>query len=95
MRLKEEQVSRLAEKVMADLVAAELITLKTERGTALNAIRGAINADLKAEETLDRDTETLLTQTLQSMGSAAASIDRHKMFRMIKEKLAKERKVVL
>jgi hypothetical protein len=95
MRLKEDQVSRLAEKVMADLAAAELITLKAERGAALNAIRSAVAADLKAEETLERDAEILLDQTLRSMGSGASSIDRHKMLRMIKEKLAKERKVVL
>jgi hypothetical protein len=95
MRLKDEQIARLAEKVMTDLVAAGLITLKAERGAALNAAKSAIAGDMKGEETLDRDAETLLEQTLRSMGSGAASIDRHKMLRMIKEKLAKERKIVL
>ncbi len=67
MRLKEEQIARLAEKILADLTAANLIALKKERGAALAGIREAIAAD----------------------------IDRHKMLRMIKEKLAKERKIVL
>ncbi|MBT0665036.1 DUF507 family protein [Geobacter pelophilus] len=95
MRLKDEQIHRLAEKVITDLSTAGLIKLKSERGAALNAVKNAITADLKAEEALERDAENLLDQTLRSMGSGAASIDRHKMFRMIKEKLAKERKIVL
>lgn len=95
MRLKEEQIARLAEKVMTDLAAAGLMTLKSERGVALNAVKAAIASDMKGEETLDRDAETLLEQTLRSMGSGASAIDRHKMLRMIKEKLAKERKIVL
>lgn len=95
MRLKEEQINRLAEKVLADLVAASLISLKCERGRALDAVRAAINVDLKGEESLERDAELLLEQTLRGMGRGAADIDRHKMLRMIKEKLAKERKIVL
>ena len=54
-----------------------------------------IGADLSTEATLERAAENLLEQTLRSMGSAASTIDRHKMLRMIKEKLAKERKIVL
>lgn len=95
MRLKDEQIHRLAEKVVSDLTAESLIVLKCERGTALNAVKAAVVADLKAEEALERDAENLLDQTLRSMGSGAAGIDRHKMFRMIKEKLAKDRKIVL
>ncbi|HEY6006873.1 MAG TPA: DUF507 family protein, partial [Geobacteraceae bacterium] len=66
-----------------------------ERGAVLERIRAAIAADLKGEEALERDAEALLEQTLRSMGRGAAEIDRHKMLRMIKEKLAKERKIVL
>ena len=94
MRLKEEQISKLAEKVLGDLTAAGLITLKQERGAALNAIKGAITADIKAEEALEKDAEKLLEQTLRAMGGNAG-IDHHKMLRMIKDKLAKERKIVL
>ena len=95
MHLKDEQIARLADRVLGDLTAAGLVTLKCERGAALNAVKSAISMDIKAEETLNRDAETLLDQTLRSMGSGSAGIDRHKMFRMIKEKLAKERKMVL
>lgn len=95
MRLKDDQIHRLADKVLIDLTTAGLMTLKSDRGAALNAVKAAIATDLKGEEALERDAETLLDQTLRSMGSGAAGIDRHKMFRMIKEKLAKDRKMVL
>lgn len=95
MRLRDDQIHRLAEKVLADLVATDIVLLKQERGAVLEGIRAAIVADLKGEEDLERDAEKLLEQTLRSMGRGAADIDRHKMLRMIKEKLAKERKIVL
>lgn len=95
MRLKEEQIARLAEKILAELTAAGQISLKKERGKILAGIREAIVADIHKEALLEKDAETLLEQTLRSMGKGAAEIDRHKMLRMIKEKLAKERKIVL
>ncbi|HLO25374.1 MAG TPA: DUF507 family protein [Geobacteraceae bacterium] len=94
MRLREEQINRLAEKVLAELSAAGLIELKRERGAALAAIKNAIAADIKGEETLEKDAEKLLDQTLASMGSGGG-IDRQRMLKMIKEKLAKDRKIVL
>ena len=94
MRLKEEQINRLAEKVLADLAAAVLIELKKERGAAITAIKAAIADDIRGEEALEKDAEKLLDQTLAAMGSGTA-IDRQRMLRMIKEKLAKDRKIVL
>lgn len=93
MRLKEEQIKRLAEKILGELTAPGLIVLKGERGKALGAISAAIAADLKGEDDLEKEAERLLEQTLRSMGGA--DIDRHKMLRMIKDRLAKERNVVL
>jgi hypothetical protein len=94
VRLKDEQIDRLAEKVLSDLSSAEMIILKKERGVVLSGIKEAVKADLLAEEALERDATALLEQTLRSM-RGGPDIDRHKMLRMIKEKLAKERKIVL
>jgi hypothetical protein len=93
MRLKDEQIGRLAEKVLGDLEKTGLITEKQGRGALLAAVKAAIVADSKVEENLERDAEALLEQTLRSVGDAG--IDRHKMLKMIKDKLAKERKIVL
>ena len=94
MRLKEEQVGRLAETILGRLTASGLILLKKERGTLIAGIRAAITDDLKGEENLERDAEKLLDQTLAAMGGEA-DIDRHRMLKMIKDKLAKDRKIVL
>lgn len=94
MRLKDEQIVKLAEKVLSDLGSADMIILKKERGVVLSGIKEAVRADLMAEEALERDATALLEQTLRSM-RGGPDIDRHKMLRMIKEKLAKERKIVL
>jgi hypothetical protein len=68
--------------------------LKKERGAILAGIKEAVRADLRMEEDLEKDAESLLEQTLRSM-HGNADIDRHRMLRMIKEKLAKDRKIVL
>ena len=94
MRLKEEQIGRLAEHILEDLTKAGLITVKKERGAVLVAIKAAIAADIKGEESLDKDAERFLEESLRSLGGGAG-IDRHRMLRMIKEKLAKDRKIVL
>jgi len=95
VRLKDDQIARLAEKILADLTTADLVRLKRERSAVVAGIRDAISADIKTEAVLEKDAENLLEQALRSMGNAASGIDRHKMLRMIKEKLAKERKIVL
>ena len=95
MRLKDEQIKRLAEKVYNDLTVEGLITPRRERGTAVEGIAAAITQDFGREQKLERDAERLLDETISSMGRGAADIDRRKMLRMIKEKLAKERKIVL
>lgn len=94
MRLKDDQIDRLAEKVLADLTGDGLIELKREREVIIAGMKDAIRADIMAEEALERDAALLLQQTLRSMRDSV-DIDQHKMLRMIKEKLAKDRKIVL
>lgn len=92
MRLKEDQIGRLATKIIEDLSRQELVVLK-DRNVALAAIREAIAFDMKQEENLEREAERLLDEAMKSAGGAG--IDRHKMLKMIKEKLARDKKIVL
>lgn len=94
MRLKKDQIDRLAEKILADLDNAKLVSLKSERKQALETVKQVIANDIKAEEDLENEAERILDQTLRGMGGGTG-IDRHKMLKMIKEKLAKERNIVL
>lgn len=95
MRLKEEQIHRLAEKILNDLVAAEEVNLKAERGVIIAAVKSAISLDLQAEDSLEKDAERILSENLKALGKGAVEIDRHRMLRMIKDRLAKERKIIL
>ena len=95
MRLKEEQIKRLAEKVCSDLMADELIVPRHGRAPVVDGIAKAITQDIRREQTLEKDAERILDDTIASMGRGADDIDRRKMLRMIKEKLARDRKIVL
>lgn len=94
MRLKKDQIDRMAEKILSDLETAKLVSLKGERKPALETIKAVITNDIKAEEDLENEAERILDQTLRATGGSSG-IDRHKMLKMIKDKLAKERNIVL
>jgi hypothetical protein len=95
MRLKEEQIRGLAEKIYNDLAADNLIAPRDERGAVVAGIVRAITQNFAAEQKLERDAEKLLDETMSAMGRGAAEIDRRRMLKMIKDKLARERKIVL
>jgi len=95
MRLKEEQIHGLAEKVYNDLAADLLITPRGERGAVVVGIARTIAQNFAAEQQLERDAEKLLDETMAAMGRGAADIDRRRMLKMVKDKLAKERNIVL
>ena len=93
MRLKEEQIATLADRIVADLETDNQITLKTARQKAVKSVAEAIRTDLKAEEDLEREAEQLLERTLRTAGDMEG-IDRNKMLKMIKTKRAKDRKLL-
>lgn len=95
MRLKEELVQRLAEKIYNDLSSASLITPRHDRGSVVAGMVSAIVQNMNQEQALERDAERILNENLAGMGRAALEIDRRTMLKMIKNKLAKERKIIL
>lgn len=95
MKLRQEQIHRLAGKVYNDLSTNGLIIPRGERGEVIDAISRVISQNFAGEQTLERDAERLLDETIAGLGRGAADIDRRRMLKMIKEKLAKERKIVL
>lgn len=69
-----------------------LITLKTDEKTVLKTIVETITADFQREEKLDQDVHALMDQMEREH---EGQFQRHKMFPMLKQKLAKERKIIL
>ncbi|MBI5888936.1 MAG: DUF507 family protein [Deltaproteobacteria bacterium] len=93
MKLTLEQVEKIAELVLDALKKKGLITLKTGEHQALQKINDVILADLRAEDSLDREVEEILKTHTGEIDSQR--IDYRKMFNMIKGKLARERGIVI
>lgn len=69
-----------------------LITLKVDEKIVLKTIVDVITLNLKKEEQLDQDVKDLMDQMEREH---EGQFQRHKMFPMLKQKLAKERKFIL
>lgn len=94
MRLREEQIDKLAERITADLEGSTFAVFNVDKARIRDSVKDMIKADLKAEDDLEREAEQLLERTLRASGGGE-DIDRHKMLKLIKSKLARERKMVL
>ena len=92
MKLTASQIQRLSEKILNQWKSQNLITFKVDEKVVLKTIVEAVTADFQREEQLDRDVNTLMDQMEREH---EGQFQRHKMFPMLKQKLAKERKVIL
>ncbi len=92
MRFTDEQIRRLADRLLTALVERGGSSLKADRQAVHARLAAIIRGNLTQEEDLDRDARELLEAHLQQ---APAGIDRQKMFLMIKKKLAEERGIPL
>ena len=92
MKLTASQIQRLSEKILKQWKSQNIITFKVDEKVVLETIANAIIADFKREEELDREVMALMDQMEKQH---EGQFQRHKMFPMLKQKLAKERKIVL
>jgi hypothetical protein len=92
MRFSDEQIHRLSEALLSDLVGRGRARLKADRGRVLSRIEEIIRGNLAQEQDLDREARDMLEAHLKS---APPGIDRQKLFLMIKKKLAEERGIPL
>lgn len=92
MKLTASQIQRLSEKILNQWKNQNLITFKVDEKVVLQTIVDAITLDIKREEQLDQDVNALMDQMERQH---EGQFQRHKMFPMLKQKLAKERKIIL
>ena len=93
MKLTTSQIQRLSEKILKQWKAQpNLITFKVDEKVVLQTIIDAIINELKKEEKLDQDVHALMDQMEREH---EGQFQRHRMFPMLKQKLAKERKIIL
>jgi hypothetical protein len=91
MKLTASQIQRLSEKILNQWKSQNLITLKVPEAQVLQAMKDAINGELQAEVEVEKAVHALMDQ----MEQQGQEFQRGKMFSLLKQKLAKEKKVIL
>lgn len=92
MKLTTSQIQRLSEKILKQWKSQNLITFKVDEKVVLQTIIDKITDNLREEVKLEQDVNALMDQMEREH---EGQFQRHKMFPMLKQKLAKERKMVL
>ena len=93
MKLTIEQVEKITELILRDLVENKLITLKADEAVRLKRMVEIVLKDLRAEDELDREVEGMINTHSDEIDSE--QIDYRRMFNMVKHKLARERGITL
>lgn len=92
MKLTTSQTQRLAEKILNQWKSQNLITFKVDEKQVLRVIVETLVSDFKREEDLDKEVYLMLEKIESEHGEG---FQRGKMFPLLKQKIAKERKIIL
>lgn len=93
MRFTDDQVRRLCAAILSRWKAKGLIRPRVSDEAILSRMASEIHKDIQREAELDREAEALLAKHLGKID--ATSVNSRILFQKIKERLAKERDVVL
>ena len=92
MGLRKEYVRLLSTKVAEDLVKQDMIEVPENLDLAEELFQ-VMDAEINLEDRLNDEVRTVLNQYAEQMRQSGASYQ--EMFKLIKNKLVKERKLVL
>lgn len=92
MRLTQQQFQHIANVVLQKWKANNVLILKVDEKSVLGSAVRAIQKEYQKELDLDRDVQRKLDE-LERTNSGEFS--RHKMYPLLKQKMAKEKKVIL
>lgn len=93
MKIREEHLHRICRTILFRWKEKGLIRPKTGDDVLLGKMIGEVMADFRREEALDREVEAILEKHSRELSRSQASS--RVMFQKIKERLARERKIVL
>lgn len=93
MRLAIEQIEKISKMILENLKQKELIIFKADEEVVLKRVVEIFAGDMKAEDDLDREVENIIKQHQNEIDKGR--MDYRKMFSMIKNKLVKERGIVI
>lgn len=92
MKLTPLQIQKLVEKVFNTWKAQGIVTFKEDEPKVFARAVEVVKQNYQAETELERDVHKMLDDLERTN---PGDFQRHKMFGLIKQKLAKERKMVL
>ena len=92
MKLTPNQVQSLASKVLHHWMKQNLIQLKGTEAQVLQKLSGIIQSEVNKEAELERDVYKMLDDLERSN---SGQFERYKMYPLLNQKLAKERKIIL
>ena len=92
MALRREYIRVLATKIVEDLIKQEMIEIP-EGFNLTEQLYEVLDAELGLEDRLNEEVRTVLNQYQDQMRQTGASYQ--EMFKLIKNKLVRERKLVL
>lgn len=93
MKAREEYVRRICRTVLSRWKEKQLIRPKADDDVLLGKMIGEVMADFRREEDLDREVHAILEKHSRDLADSQASS--RVLFQKIKERLARERKIVL
>ncbi|HXH08935.1 MAG TPA: DUF507 family protein [Alphaproteobacteria bacterium] len=93
MRLRREMIQYLAQAVARDLVEKRCVDVLESRDKLEEQVRATITEELQVEDRLNEEVKQLLRAYSHEFSKGEA--DYHKMFSMVKRKLAQERGLIL
>ena len=94
MKIKPEQVDRLAEQLWRAYRAKELIVLKTDEAKIRAKISEIVTRNFQEEEAIEEEARRMLASHAGQVKQAGEA-DPYKLFLLIKQKLAQKKGFVL
>lgn len=93
MRIPKTWVPVMAQSIIKTLVQKNMLTLKADTETVTTALENALTYELMAEDRLNAEVRELLKKYEREIETGR--LDYRKLFEMTKQKLVKERNIIL
>ncbi|MBX2987626.1 MAG: DUF507 family protein [Bdellovibrionaceae bacterium] len=92
MKLSPNQIQALARKILDHWKETHVVHFKADERVVQEKIEAVFRKEIQKEIDLDREVHAMLDQLERSHGG---QFERHKMYPMLRNKMAKEKKVIL
>jgi len=91
MKIKPEQIDRLVDRLLKNSRAKGLMVLKANEGTVRDRIREIITQNFHEEEAIEEEARKML----DAHAIEARSMDQHRVFLLMKQRIAAKKGFVL